>query len=55
MNVKFVKGDWGGVREHGFRLVLAWPDVARGVGATKMANSRWQIANYRRECTKVTI
>src|SRR5579862_5257631 len=24
-------------------------------GATKMANGRWQIANYRRECTKVTI
>jgi len=65
MNIKFIKGDWGGVREHGCRLVQAWPDVARpaSVDATawqasrcdKMANGRWQIVNYRRECTKVTI
>ncbi len=35
MNVKFVKGDWGGVREQSLRLVLAWPDVARRAGAPK--------------------
>jgi len=39
MNVKFVKGDWGGVREHGFRLVLARPNAARPASADATA---WQ-------------
>jgi len=32
----------------GFRLVPAWPDVARRVGAP-----RWQMANYRGSARKV--
>ena len=45
MNVKFIKGDWGGRREHGFRLVLAWPDVARPASADATA---WQAS----QCVK---
>jgi len=60
MNVKFVKGDWGRVREHGFRLVLAWPDVAtrlrRRYGvASEAVRQKWPMADGKSPTTEGSV